>query len=503
MGIENLQDVQAALGVIRPELMLSGTVLLCILLDLFGSQENKNACWVVSFLGCLLALLSSLHAWGTQGSAFYDLVRMDNLSHFFHGLFLFAGILTLLMSGAFVRREALPPGEYCTLLLLCLTGMLFMAQANDLITVFLGLEIMSIPIYVLSGMLRTNPRSPEAGLKYLLLGAFASAFLLFGMALLYGAAGTTRLDALLVYAPRAVADADLLFFAGLGFILVGLGFKVSLVPFHMWTPDVYEGAPTPITGFMSVAVKAAGFVLLIRVVVLALNPLSVDWSVLFAWLAVLTMVLGNVVALVQENIKRMLAYSSIAHAGYVLLALTPGSEAGLQAALVYLSIYTLMNLGAFAVVISLSRDGDLGTQIRDYAGLARRHPLLALAMAVFMFSLAGVPPTGGFIGKFYAFGAAVQAGYIGLAVIGVLMSAVSAYFYLRVLVVMYMQEPEPNPDPRATPRPPALCDTPAGNSRLLALSLALCALSVILLGLWPGGLTRIAGQAVRGILPLL
>jgi NADH-quinone oxidoreductase subunit N len=280
-----------------------------------------------------------------------------------------------------------------------------------------------------------------------------------------------------------------------------MGFKVSLVPLHMWTPDVYEGAPTPVTGFMSVAVKAAGFAILIRVVVLALNPLSVDWSVIFWWMAVITMILGNVVALVQENIKRMLAYSSIAHAGYVLLALTPGTEAGLQAALVYLSIYTLMNLGAFGVVICLSRNGDQGTRIRDYAGLARKHPRIALAMAVFMFSLAGVPPTAGFIGKFYAFGAAVQAGYIGLAVIGVLMSAVSAYFYLRVLVVMYMQEPE-HEQGATDPLQHALCDAPA-NSRLLTLSLTFCALSVLLLGLWPTWLSRIAAQAVRGILPLV
>ena len=394
MGIENLQDVLTALRVIRPELILTGAALLCILLDLFWGQEDKTACWIVSFLGCLVALVASAMSWGTTGSAFYQLVLMDNLSHFFNVIFLGAGLLTLLLSGSFVKREGMPAGEYCTLLLLCMIGMLFMAGANDLMTVFLGLEIMSIPAYVMTGMMRTNAKSPEAALKYLLLGAFASAFLLFGMALLYGAAGTTKLEGLLAYAPLALSATDLLFLAGLGFLLVGMCFKVSLVPFHMWTPDVYEGAPTPVTAFMSVAVKAAGFAILIRVVVLALNPLSVDWSAIFWCLSVVTMILGNVVALVQENIKRMLAYSSIAHAGYILLALTPGTEAGIQAALVYLSIYTLMNLGAFGVVICLSRDGDRGTRIRDYTGLARRHPLYALVMAVFMFSLAGVPPPG-------------------------------------------------------------------------------------------------------------
>jgi NADH-quinone oxidoreductase subunit N len=250
-----------------------------------------------------------------------------------------------------------------------------------------------------------------------------------------------------------------------------------------------------------VAVKAAGFAILIRVVLLALHPLSADVSRIFWWLAVLTMILGNVTALLQDNIKRMLAYSSIAHAGYVLLALTPGTEPGLRAALVYLAIYTLMNLGAFGVVICLSRIGDRGTRIQDYAGLAKKHPLIALAMAVFMFSLAGVPPTAGFIGKFYAFAAAVQAGYISLAVIGVLMSAVSAYFYLRVLVVMYMQEPQEQP--LSAPRESSshtLCAT--GNSRLVHISLSLCALAVLLLGLWPAPLARLAAMAVRGFLPL-
>jgi len=502
MGIENLQDVLTALRVIRPELIVTGAALLCILLDLFSAQEDRVGCWMVSVLGCLVALASSAMSWGTTGSAFYQLVVMDKLSHFFSVIFLGAGLLTLLLSGSFVKREGIPAGEYCTLLLVCLVGMLFMAGAGDLMTVFLGLEIMSIPVYVLSGMLRTQPRSPEAAIKYLLLGAYASAFLLFGIALLYGAAGTTRLQGLLAYAPLAVSGTDLLFFAGLGFLLVGMGFKVSLVPFHMWTPDVYEGAPTPVTAFMSVAVKAAGFSILIRVVVIALNPLSVDWSAIFWCLSVVTMILGNVVALVQQNIKRMLAYSSIAHAGYVLLALTPGTRDGVQAALVYLAIYTLMNLGAFGVVICLSRQGDRGTRIQGYAGLARRHPLYALVMAVFMFSLAGVPPTGGFIGKFYAFAAAVKAGYVGLAVIGVLMSAVSAYFYLRVLVVMYMEAPSPEGADAQPPSAP-LCESPL-DTGILNISLGFCTLAILLLGIWPGWLSGLAGEAVRGLLlPLL
>lgn len=495
MGTVDLQDLQAALMVIRPELILTGTVLLCILADLFTRGKDKTLCWLLAFAGCLTALAATGLSWGKEAEAFAGLVRMDNLSGFFKVIFLLSGLLTLLLSGSYVKREGLPPGEYLSLLLLSLIGMLFMAGASDLITVFLGLEIMSIPVYVLAGFLRGNAKSPEAALKYLLLGAFASAFLLFGIAFVYGTVGTTRLAEVLRHASAARAAADPLFFAGLGFLLVGMGFKVSLVPFHMWTPDVYEGAPTPITAFMSAAVKAAGFAILIRVVVISFQPLLVDWSRIFWVLAVLTMILGNVVALVQENVKRMLAYSSIAHAGYVLVALTPGTQAGVQAALIYMFIYALMNIGAFGVVLSLSRKADQGTEIRDYAGLARKHPLYALAMAVFLFSLAGVPPTGGFIGKFYAFSAAIRSDFVWLAVIGVLMSAVSAYFYLRVLVVMYMQEPEGSEAPLPGP-------TLAGGGSdmgVVNLALGFCALTVLVLGVWPGWLAQVARQALQGL----
>lgn len=489
MGIDNLP---AALSVIRPELILAGTALVCIALDLLYKPADKMPCWAVAFFGCLAALAATIAAWGTEQEAFSQLVRMDNLSNFFAVIFLLAGMITLCLSANYVQREGLMAGEYYTLLLISMTGMLFMAQANDLMTVYLGIEIMSIPVYVLVAMMQKSPKSPEAGLKYLLLGGFASAILLFGIAFLYGAVGTTQLADIVRHAPEAMRDSDPLFLAGVGFLLVGMGFKVSLVPFHMWTPDAYEGAPTSVTAFMSVAVKAAGFSILIRVIVLTLHPMAVTWSQIFWWLAVLTMVLGNVVALVQENIKRMLAYSSIAHAGYVLVALTTGSQLGVQAALIYLFIYSLMNLGAFGVIIAMSREGDQGVNIEDFTGIAREHPMYALAMAVFMFSLAGVPPTAGFIGKFYAFSAAIKAGYIGLAVIGVLMSAVSAYFYLRVLVVMYMKEPEAGPEYAAGPWGGTV---DAGVS----VSLWVCALSILVLGIWPGWLNHFAHQALQGL----
>jgi NADH-quinone oxidoreductase subunit N len=493
MGIDYLP---AALSVIRPELILAGTALLCIALDLLYRPADKMPCWIIACLGCLAALGSTIAAWGTQQAAFSDLVQMDNLSNFFSVIFLMGGLITLFLSASYVQREGLLAGEYYTLLLVSLTGMLFMAQANDLMTVYLGIEIMSIPVYVLVAMMKKHRKSPEAGLKYLLLGGFASALLLYGVALLYGAVGTTQLADILQHAPRAVRASDPLFLAGAGFLLVGMGFKVSLVPFHMWAPDVYEGAPTSITAFMSVAVKAAGFAILIRVIVFTLRPMALDWSLIFWWLAVLTMVLGNVVALVQDNIKRMLAYSSIAHAGYVLVALAPGTRLGVQAALMYLFIYTLMNLGAFGVIIAMSRKGDQGVEIEDYTGAARERPLYALAMAVFMFSLAGVPPTGGFIGKFYAFSAAVKAGYIWLAVIGVLMSAVSAYFYLRVLVVMYMQDPAERPEYSA-PQWTGMVGAGVG------VSLWVCALSILILGVWPGWLGYFAQQALDGLWPVL
>jgi NADH-quinone oxidoreductase subunit N len=493
MGIDNLP---VALSVIRPELILAGTALVCIVMDLLYKPADKMPCWAVAFFGCLAALAATIAAWGTEQEAFSQLVRMDNLSNFFAVVFLMAGMITLCLSASYVQREGLMAGEYYTLLLISMTGMLFMAQANDLMTVYLGIEIMSIPVYVLVAMMQKSPKSPEAGLKYLLLGGFASAILLFGIAFLYGAVGTTQLADILRHAPRAMRASDPLFLAGVGFLLVGMGFKVSLVPFHMWTPDAYEGAPTSVTAFMSVAVKAAGFSILIRVIVLTLHPMAATWSQIFWWLAVVTMVLGNVVALVQENIKRMLAYSSIAHAGYVLVALTTGSQLGVQAALIYLFIYSLMNLGAFGVIIAMSREGDQGVDIEDFTGVAREHPMYALAMAVFMFSLAGVPPTAGFIGKFYAFSAAIKAGYIGLAVIGVLMSAVSAYFYLRVLVVMYMKEPEAGPEYAAGP-------WGATVGAGVVISLWVCALSILVLGIWPGWLNHFAHQALQGLGHLL
>ena len=325
-------------------------------------------------------------------------------------------------------------------MLLSTSGMIFLAAANDLIVLFLALEIMSVAVYVLAGMLRREVRSTEAALKYFLLGAFATGFLLYGIAFFYAAAGSTRLDVI----AQAVARDGLTAYTllGIALLLVGFGFKVALIPFHVWAPDVYEGAPTAVTAFMAVGVKAAAFAAFARVFVAGLGRVATSWTGLLWVLAALTMTVGNVTAVRQRSVKRMLAYSSIAHAGYALVGLVAGGKDGGAALLFYLAVYSFMTLGAFAVLIALGRRGEPNEDLADWAGVGFRHPVLGLSMAVFMLSLAGVPPTAGFAGKFYLFSAAVDAGQVGLAVIGVLNSLVSVYYYLGVLVAMYMTEGE-------------------------------------------------------------
>jgi NADH-quinone oxidoreductase subunit N len=324
--------------------------------------------------------------------------------------------------------EGFEHGEYYILLLFATVGMMFMASAADLIIVFLGLETFSLAIYVLAGFFRTNPKSNESSLKYFLLGAFSAGFLLYGIALIYGATGTTNLKGIHDFLRRADFFTDPLLLIGMGLLIVGFGFKVASVPFHMWTPDVYEGAPTAVTAFMAVGPKAAGFAAFLRVFLYSLSSLQSDWVWILWVLAVLTMTLGNIVA--------------IAHAGYILVAMVAASELSTASILYYLLAYAFMNLGAFAVVILYGRKGEENILVSDYSGMSSRYPLLAAGMAIFMFSLAGIPPTAGFVGKFYIFSAAVKAGYVGLAIIGVLNSALSVYFYLRVTVMMYMRSPD-------------------------------------------------------------
>src|SRR5687767_909963 len=454
---------------IAPVLGMTLTGCLVMLADLFTPRRaEKSHLAILSLVGLAVTAALSLLTWDYENRvAFSGMVVADNFTQFFNLLFVFITAVTVLLSQTQLEREDWHAGEFYSLLLFASAGMMLMAGAADLIMVFLGIELLSICLYILTGFSRLRLESEEASIKYLLLGSFATGFLLFGIALVYGATGSTNLgcvaegigasswfaaDCPQILSPANVGGrTPLILLAGMGLLIVGLGFKAAVAPFHMWTPDVYEGAPTAITAYMSVAAKAAAFAAMVRVFLVAFPALSSDWAGMLGLIAVLTMIVCNTVAIAQTNIKRMLAYSSIAHAGYILVAIVAASQLGVQSVLFYSLAYTLMNLGAFAIVILLGRRGEENELLSDYAGLGSRQPMLAFLMALFMLSLAGIPPTAGFVGKFYIFSAAIQAGQVVLAVLGVLASVISVYFYIRVIYLMYMVEParELVPAPRA------------------------------------------------------
>jgi len=432
-------------SVILPLLVLTGWACLLLLVDLFFKRKDITA--FLAALGLALTLGLTLAQIGMSETSFNNMVIVDGFSIFVDAVLLGSGLLGVALAYGYLKRMGIEHGEYYTLLLFSITGMMLMAQAGDLIIVFLALEMLSIPLYVLSAFARPRTESEEAGLKYFLLGAFSTGFVVYGIALVFGAARTTTLSQIVSSAASGGAN-PLLLTVGAGLILVGLGFKVAAVPFHMWTPDVYTGAPSAVTAFMAAGAKIAGFAALLRVFVMAFPSIAADVTPILAVIAALTMIVGNVVAIVQTNIKRLLAYSSIAHAGYILMAFVPYGQKDVVATAVasglfYLVAYAITNFGAWAVVIALEKTEGRGLNLDDYAGLSRRHPALAAAMAIFMLSLTGVPPTLGFVGKFYLFRAAVQGQFYLLAVIGVLTSLISAYYYLRVVVIMYMREGEP------------------------------------------------------------
>lgn len=429
-------------GPLLPVIIVTITGLIALVLDALLPRSRQTAIAWVAVIGLAIAFADCIFLYNGKQTAFDGTFVADNFALYFNFVLLFAAALTVLLSVRYPSAETLNEGDYYGLILFCTAGMLLVTQASSLVLLFIGIETLSIALYVLAGYTRSRLISEEAALKYFLMGAFAFGFLLYGTALLYGASGSTVYSAIAGALAAANGNATTLHLAiiGMGFLMVGFGFKLAFVPFHMWTPDVYDGAPTPVTAFMSVTTKVAVFAGLLRVLETALSPITAEWfSVLWA-LAVLTMIIGNLVALAQTNIKRMLAYSSIAQAGYVLVGVIAGGPNGQTGTMFYLLAYTLMNVGAFAVVAALATRGEEAVALNDFSGLATRQPLLAGCMALFMLSLAGIPLTAGFMGKLYIFVAALESGHAELVVIGVLASAVSAFYYLRVIVIMYMRE---------------------------------------------------------------
>jgi NADH-quinone oxidoreductase subunit N len=471
------------LGVILPELIVAITALVVLLADLLPQDRGRPALVPLTIAGLAAAALAVL-ALGERGAGFGGTYVRDAATVALQTIALLGAALAALLSQSYLRRSRLERGEYYALLLSACLGTMVMAAGADLIVLFLGLETLSIPLYVMAAFGRGDVRSQEAGMKYFLLGSFSTAFFLYGVALLYGAAGGTGLSAL----ARAAAEGGpvVLLRAGVALLTIGLAFKAALVPFHAWAPDVYEGSPLPVTAYMSVIAKVGAFAAALRLFPGALAALSGQWTLLLSTLAIATMVLGNLVAMVQRSMKRLLAYSSIAHAGYLLMGVAAGTPDGAWAMTFYLAVYLFMTLGAFAVVLLLERAGEEADAIEDYTGLGTRAPWLAGAMAIFMASLAGMPPTAGFIGKFYLFNAALGAGQVAVALVAALSTVVSVYYYLRVPYLMFSGAPRPG-----------ISIVPAPGVRF---TIIIAAVIVILLGILPGPLTEAVqplGELIR------
>jgi NADH-quinone oxidoreductase subunit N len=457
-----------------PEIILTVTGTFLMALGALLDRRSSRIFGHVSLLALAAAAGAAIYAYNTQaGAAFGGMLSVDGFATFFRVLVMTAGVLTVLPSYRFLSRQDADTCEYHALLLFSIAGQSIMVSANDLIVIFIGLEISSIASYVLAGYFRDDKRANEAALKYFLLGSFATAFFLYGVALIYGATGSINLS--VVHGVVAGANAPSPVFVGMAAALmfVGLGFKVSAAPFQIWAPDVYQGAPTPVSGFLSAGPKAAAFAIFLRIFMTAFAPIGAGWEPLLWGSALASMTIGNFAALRQSNVKRLLAYSSIAHAGYVLVALTARRDSGVAAAMFYLAAYAFMNIGAFAVVSYLSGKGEQYQSVEDFAGLAQKQPLTAAMLSIFLLSLIGVPLTGGFFGKFYIFKAALESHLVWLTVLGLLNSAVAAYYYLRILVMMYMREPG-----EAATRTEALSPT-------LRAALILPAAGTLFLGIFP------------------
>jgi NADH-quinone oxidoreductase subunit N len=465
---------------ILPEIVLTVGALLLLVADVSLPRGSRVLTWVT--MGVLLATALSLVPFrNTDIEVANGLLAVDQFGLFFKVVFLGAAAMTVLMSERYLQVEGVSFGEYYFLILCSTLGMMVMAGSIDLISAFVGLETMAVSFYILAGFIKPNQRSNEAAVKYFLLGAFSLGILLYGMSIMYGLSGTTNLRTM---ATLFVGhERDPLLVLAVILVVAGMAFKIAAVPFHGWAPDVYEGAPTPVTAFLSVGSKAAAFAMLLRIFLEGLPSLDADWRLLFQALAIVTMTVGNIAALTQTNLKRMLAYSSIAHAGYLLIGVVVGTPRGVTAMLVYLLTYSFMQLGAFAVIIMLRRKDVVGDELKDLSGLSFRQPFAAFAMLLFMLSLGGIPPTAGFMGKLWLFGAAIDAGYVWLAVIGVLNSAISLYYYLRVVVFMYLKKETTGSEPTLSPA--------------LALTLGIAVVGTLVLGVYPRLLFEAAEASAR------
>ena len=465
---------------ITPEIILTITALCVLSLEMMRVSRSSVSL-LLSSLGLVIAGIVVIQGNIGSGDLFGGMLKLNKYSLFFDVLYLLIGLLTLIFSqGYLVKKGTTFRAENPALILFSVIGMMLMTRANDLIILFLGLELLSLSLYVLVGFLRDNLLSNEAALKYLLLGAFATGFFLFGTALTYGATGTTNYNEIASVVSSGTILSHLYLSLGIGLLLIGFSFKVALVPFHMWSPDVYQGAPTPITGFLCTAPKAAGFGALMKLFITAFPEVYPDWQNLLWILAALTMTVGNISALVQSNVKRMLAFSSVSHAGYLILGVIVFNWNGISAVLFYLAVYSVMNLGAFSI-ISIVEGDDTGMTFRDYRGLAAKHPWLAISMAIFMVSLAGFPPTAGFIAKYGLLSTAVENGYIWLVIIAVINTLLSAYYYLRLIVNMYMRNKEETIEA-----------TWVGLNKVFV---GVLALMIFLLGIMPGFLLEIVEKA--------
>jgi NADH-quinone oxidoreductase subunit N len=467
---------------ILPEVVLSVFGIIVMMIDpLIPEHGSKKPLGIIAIIGILAGLAATAFQTGFYGSAFYNTIRVDTFSVFFHVVVLLIALVVSLTSLEYLEVQRIRSGEYYALVLFGTVGMMLMSSAVELVLIFIALEISSISTYILAGMRRRAAESAEASLKYFLLGSFATAFFLYGVALVFGATGTTNVYGIAQYLQ---GQSSLLVYLAVGLMFVGLGFKVASAPFHVWTPDVYEGSPAPVVAFMSTGPKAAAFAVLLRVLFATGAP---GWFWMIWVSAALSMTLGNIGALVQQNVKRLLAYSSIAHAGYLLVAFAAAQQLGISAAIFYAASYAAMNVGAFAVISHFASTGEKFVTLDDYAGLGRRSPLLAAILTIFLLSLIGIPVTGGFFAKFYVFSAALQSHLVGLTIIGVINSAVAAYYYLRVIVYMYMRD-ERGEIPVAR--------IPAG----LGIGLAISLIATIYLGVLPGRVLDYAMQSAQDLM---